>query len=303
MKYLNEYGKSYGTKAEYRFRLEQFKKTKKFISEHDEKATGHTVGINHMADFTAEEYKKLLGFKKPKDFKIDESLKKVETSNQSVGIPDSLDWRQTPGAVSAVKNQGYCGSCWAFASTAAMETAYWKNTGTMMTFSEQQLVDCVKDFQNCCYGCNGGMYYHAWAWLATYNQGAASDSTYPYKAYEQTCKRSAQPSNQVPYGLIQPDADNGQALREAVAERPIAVAIQAENDAFRSYTSGIIKSGCGTDMDHAVTVVGYGVDTDLTNYFIVKNSWSSGWGESGYVRIAEDQCGITALPLGVTMAQ
>ena len=90
-------------------------------------------------------------------------------------------------------------------------------------------------------------------------------------------------------------------MKNAIVDRPLAVAIEAENSSFRAYTGGVIKSGCGTNIDHAVTAVGYGKDTDGTDYFIIKNSWGAAWGESGYVRIAGTQCGITTLPLGVTM--
>jgi len=107
--------------------------------------------------------------------------------------PDSYDWR-TQGAVAAVKNQGYCGSCWAFAATAAMESAYYIDNGALMTFSEQQLVDCVTDTQGCCNGCNGGFYHPAWAYLAINSQGAIADSQYAYKGSQGTCQRKYAPS-------------------------------------------------------------------------------------------------------------
>ena len=183
LQYLSEYGKSYGTKEEYKFRLGEFKKQLKFISEHDAAAAGHTVGINQFSDLTDAEYKMMLGFKYDKKFNASESGIPVEqfVADPSVATPDAFDWRDH-GAVSPVKNQGACGSCWAFAATAAMESAYFLQQNTMMTFSEQQLVDCVTNTSGCCNGCYGGLYHPAWAYLAIANQGAISDTDYPYKA-------------------------------------------------------------------------------------------------------------------------
>merc|ERR1719453_2030753 len=147
MKYVTEWGKSYGTKAEFDFRMEQFKKTLNKMALHNsDNAHKSTVGHNQFSDWTDAEYKKLLGYKGKQI--NNEEAEILDTSN----LADSVNW-VTKGAVTNVKNQGQCGSCWAFSSTGAIEGSMFLSTGTLDSYSEQQLVDCSKMNS----GCNGGL--------------------------------------------------------------------------------------------------------------------------------------------------
>lgn len=192
------------------------------------------------------------------------------------------------GAVSSVKDQGQCGSCWAFSSTGALESAYHikmhKGTQPVSQYSEQQLVDCVKS----CLGCNGGWPGHSFYYYESH--GAYYENNYPYTATQGDCTYEASKASNVgvsTYTKVTPDSF--EALQTAIVLQPISILIAAATNYFQSYTQGVLTNAylCGTEMDHAVLAVGYGQE-DGTNYFLVKNSWGSSWGEGGYVKIAAD---------------
>lgn len=204
-------------------------------------------------------------------------------------LPKSVDWRKE-GLVTPVKDQGVCGACWAFASVAGIEGAWAKAKGELVSLSEQQILDCAVDGN---YGCRGGFIDNALDYVV-YEGGIDTEDSYPYEALQGKCwftftDVGAKISSFV--GIPQNDED---ALVSAVAQTPVSIGIDAEDD-FVAYESGIFTSSTctSTDINHGVTVVGYD-SLNGTDYYIIKNSWGTNWGEQGYIRMARGKnfCGV-----------
>jgi C1A family cysteine protease len=278
MKWVTEYGKTYGTRAEFDFRAEQFKGTLAFIEEHNSKGE-HTVGLNEFAAHTPQEWKKMLGFN------ASQLAAKEPVVLDESNLADSVDWR-TKGAVTPVKNQGQCGSCWAFSTTGSVEGAMFLKTGKLQSFSEQQLVDCDTEQDQ---GCNGGLMDNAFKYIE--KNPLMLEGDYAYTARVGTCEYESSKGVGEVKNFNDVTASASQ-LKAALAKGPVSVAIEADQSAFQMYTGGVITSGCGSQLDHGVLAVGYG-NEDGTDYVLVKNSWGPSWGDSGYVKMAFDQCGVT----------
>jgi C1A family cysteine protease len=231
----------------------------------------------------------------------EERMKRVTFKTHVGPLPDSVDWVDK-GAVTSVKNQGQCGSCWTFSATGAIESAYYLKYGKLLDFSEQELVSCDSGSM----GCKGGLMDQAFDWVET-RKGLCSESDFPYVSGSGTAPKCKQckpiPGSQVDHYVDVP-VDDENALMSAVAQQPIAVAIEADQIAFQMYKSGILTGKCGSKLDHGVLVVGYGTDKESgIDYWKVKNSWGSEWGESGYIRLQRGkvtpwnhsgECGILA---------
>ncbi|CAL1298998.1 unnamed protein product [Larinioides sclopetarius] len=253
----------------------------------------YTLGLNKYSDLTHEEYmKNLNGFKignksrmNPEPF-IPPNITK---------LPDEVDWRDE-GLVTEVKDQGLCGSCWAFASTGSLEGQTKKKTGNLISLSEQNLVDCVSDLEN--EGCNGGDVNAAFEYVIK-NGGIDTESSYPYTATQGECEFNPDTVAAKVTGYVELPSGDENALKETVASvGPVSVAIDAGHSSFTSYKSGIYyEPNCSSkQFDHAVVVVGYGTE-DGTDYWLLKNSWGESWGMNGYMKMARNKnnmCGVAS---------
>ncbi|KAJ4703640.1 putative Cysteine protease [Melia azedarach] len=212
-------------------------------------------------------------------------------------VPTSIDWRKK-GAVTPVKDQGSCGCCWAFSAVAAMEGITQIKTGKLVSLSEQELVDC--DTQDS--GCSGGLMNIAFEFIKS-NRGLTTEANYPYEGVDGTCKtKKAGRKAAAITGYKDVPANNEKALLQAVASQPVSVAIEGSGYSFQFYSTGVFSGDCDTYLNHAVTAIGYGTSSAGTKYWLMKNSWGTGWGEDGYMRIQRDVaareglCGLAMEP-------
>ncbi|XP_020541048.2 senescence-specific cysteine protease SAG12 [Jatropha curcas] len=257
---------------------------------------GYKLGLNKFADLTDEEFQAMhLGYKSPPSKLMSTSKSRSFRYRNVTSVPTTIDWRKA-GAVTPVKDQGSCGSCWAFSAVAAMEGITKLKTGNLISLSEQELVDC--DVAGEDYGCDGGFMDTAFQYILK-NGGLTSEANYPYQGEDGICsKKKTATSTAKITGYEDVPSNSEKALLQAVANQPVSVAIDASGYDFRFYSSGVFKGDCTTDLNHAVTVIGYGSSSDGTKYWLLKNSWGTGWGENGYMRMQreisakEGLCGI-----------
>lgn len=283
-----EHGKKYNSPKEFAYRLAVFYKTYVSVQTHNAKnGVSYTLGLNKFSDMTSEEF-----LAKHTGYRPSTAPRTAPVHVVRGDAPASVDWR-TQGAVNDVKDQRMCGSCWAFSAVAALEGAWQIHKGTLVSLSEQQLVDCSKKYGN--YGCNGGLMDYAFEYIK--DNGIALESEYPYRGYNERCHYSKHPAAS-DAGFVDIAKEDPAALQDAAAQTVVSVAIAA--DSIQGYKGGVFDdASCGVRLDHGVAVVGYGTDqASGKDYWIVRNSWGAHWGEQGYIRMVRDaetgpgMCGI-----------
>jgi len=299
LEFIDQHGKKYENMQEYKKRLAIFQETVAFIEKHNADPTQtHKVGLNRFADLSDAEFKAQM---LPRKGRTPSNAGSVHVRNgpHSKDLPREVDWRQK-GAVTPVKDQGVCGSCYSFGSTGSLEGVNMLANGELISLSEQQIVDCSwTDDGN--QGCNGGEASFVYQWIIN-NGGIATEASYPYLMQDSFCKASNTKSGIVVQSYVNVTAGE-EDLKDAVANvGPVAVAIDASHPPFRYYMSGVYyQPDCSNsldDLDHEVLAVGYGTFNG-TDYWLVKNSWSTHWGNEGYVmmiRNKDNNCGIATQP-------
>jgi len=302
--YKLKFGKFY-SKSEESSRYQTWCQNKKDITEHNLRTKTYYKGLNNFTDMTHKEFKEQMGG----CYRIPQHLLDANITSSGEGstfmppcnveLPAEVNW-VTKGYVTPVKNQGQCGSCYSFSTTGALEGQMFRKNGRLPLISEQNIVDCSTKYGN--YGCRGGWMDYAFKYIHD-NGGIDSETGYPYYArelgycYYQSNYNIADVSGFVDVGHTEA------ALKVAVATiGPISVAIDATHPSFMQYKSGVyFEQACGNtirSLDHAVLVVGYGTEGGY-DYWLVKNSWGTYWGDGGYIKMARNynnQCGIACKP-------
>jgi C1A family cysteine protease len=279
-----------GKEEERRFGI--FKDNLEIIEEHNAKNLSWTMGVTQFADMTAFEFTAFVKRGNGGGF-VPKLNEQRNVASFGPATCDSVDW-VAKGAVTPVKNQGQCGSCWSFSTTGAIEgrsvISNGQVTGTPIPLSEQDLVDCDSTDS----GCNGGLMDYAFEFVKT-NGGLCSEAEYAYTARQ---ARQCQEDGCTKYGQITGYQDVTQKstsdLEAAVCEGPVSIAIEADQSSFQLYNGGVLTSKCGSNLDHGVLLVGMGTD-GADKYWKVKNSWGASWGEQGYIRLCRDcdaNCGF-----------
>jgi len=304
--YLEHFNKKYEGE-EYTVRKNLFEAKLNDIRRHNvDNSKSWKKGINHMSDWSLEQFNKLLGYRKELSFltRNRSALIEPETFAKNVNaLPKHVDWRDAK-VVSDVKDQGQCGSCWSFATAESIESAYALKTGILPVLSEQQVLDCTPNPNQCggTGGCGGGTAELAYARIMILG-GLGSEWMYPYTSWygsNYQCQNSHISPVAVLSGYkVLPPNQYSPVLTALATVGPLAIAVDASS--WSDYETGVYD-GCNQtspDIDHVVQLVGYGTDPTHGDYWIVRNSWTPSWGEKGFIRLRREstpRCGIDTHP-------
>ncbi|XP_003402217.1 cathepsin L [Bombus terrestris] len=299
-----EHNKVYKNDVEERFRMKIFMDNKHKIAKHngnyEMKKVSYKLKMNKYGDMLHHEFVNTLnGFNKSINTQLRSERLPIAASfiePANVVLPKTVDWREH-GAVTPVKDQGHCGSCWSFSATGALEGQHFRRTGILIPLSEQNLIDCSGKYGN--NGCNGGLMDQAFQYIKD-NKGLDTEVTYPYEAENDKCRYNAANSGARDVGYVDIPQGNEKKLKAAVATiGPVSVAIDASHQSFQFYSEGVYyEPECSSEnLDHGVLAVGYGTDENGQDYWLVKNSWGETWGDNGYIKMARNKlnhCGIAS---------
>jgi len=290
--WTNKNGKVYSA-TDLRSRFAIWTKNCLYINAHNKRGMNFTVAMNQFGDLTGVEFAKLfLGVKM--NATTMRNWRAGITAGRT-GLPDSFNWA-TQGAVTPIKNQQQCGSCWSFSTTGSTEGCHFLGTKKLVSLSEQNLMDCSWSQGN--QGCNGGLMTQAMQYIIS-NGGIDTESSYPYTAEDGTCTYAASNSGSTLTSFANVASGDENALQTSVYSGPTSVAIDASQSSFQFYSSGVYSDpNCSsTQLDHGVLAVGWGTSSGSA-YWIVKNSWGTDWGQSGYIWMARNDnnmCGIATM--------
>lgn len=300
------HNKEYENDTEEKFRMKIYMENVRKIEIHNQRyannLTNYKLAVNKFADILHHEFVHIMnGFNRTNQLIAAHALPDKHGSDgiafispANVELPKAVDWRKK-GAVTEVKDQGHCGSCWSFSATGALEGQHFRQTGKLVSLSEQNLIDCSTKFGN--NGCNGGLMDNAFRYIKA-NHGIDTEASYPYEAEDDKCRYNPKNSGATDKGYVDIESGNEEQLKSAVATvGPVSVAIDAGHQSFQFYAEGVYdEPECSTSqLDHGVLAVGYGTSENGQDYWIVKNSWGPTWGQEGYILMArnnENQCGI-----------
>jgi len=301
-KYKTTFNKKYSSEEEHEYRQLVFTENMKKINaiNRNHKNTWK-AGINQFTDRLPSEMKSVMGYSRDISFFTFKHTDITPPKNFLQNLPDELDWREK-GILNEPKDQGSCGSCWAFSAIAVLESHIALQTGKLFQLSEQQIVSCTPNPDQCggTGGCSGSTEWLGFDYVKS-GAGITTEDNWPYTATTGTCDTSKIKKVATIDGYVRLPANDYNALLTAVATvGPVTIGVAASEWQF--YDSGVYNGECGTEINHAVTVVGYGTDAEAGDYWLIRNSWSAGWGENGYIRVSKEksaadvQCGIDYNP-------
>ncbi|XP_046977839.1 cathepsin L-like isoform X5 [Vanessa cardui] len=294
--------KSYENETEEKFRLKIYAENKLKVEEHNRRFERGEVtfrlDVNKYADKLHHEFVHTMnGFNRTAKLNEGQVPRGATVSLPATWAPPTMmDWLSA-GAVTEVKDQGNCGSDWAFSTTGSLEGQHFRSTGELVSLSEQNLIDCSSAFGN--RGCDGGLMYDAVLYIYK-NGGINTEETYPYEGVVSTCRFDPTDVALNVVGYMSVQRGNEASLKKAVATvGPISVVIDASRPSFQLYSSGVYydEHCSSSDLNHAMLVVGYDTDEEGVEYWLVKNSWGTSWGDNGYIKMArnrDNNCGIAS---------
>lgn len=295
--------KQYATDLDHMKRKEIFRQNIRFIHSINRANLGYQLDVNHLVDHSDLELKALRG----KQYSgVDNGGQRFpyNVEEEIASVPESLDWRLY-GAVTPVKDQSVCGSCWSFGTTGAVEGAYYLKYGKLVRLSQQALIDCSWGFGN--NGCDGGEDFRSYQWIMKHGGLPLEDEYGGYLGQDAYCHVNDVTTTGNITGYVNVNSGDADALKIALAKHgPISIAIDASHKTFSFYSHGVYYDpACGnteSSLDHAVLAVGYG-KLNGKDYWLVKNSWSNYWGNDGYILMAQqdNNCGVLTAPTYVTM--